>query len=146
LRHWLLVELHGYDAQRVEPTLISGRSLEAHSPTDRLPWRAVGAHPDDPAINWIEANGPSERFFHPRNGRWRRRWQRCLSRFLANEVAELVRVVGPGVEVAPDLLAWQSPQNGSRFGKARLDQLWRPDRIRSRIGPIAIGAIKTAVH
>src|SRR5690606_10901007 len=121
---------------------MGGGTLETNVAADDLPAPAMGLHPDDLAVDRFESHGPAQRFLHPADGSggWRKPHWFWL---LADQVAELVEIIGPGVEVSLPPARRQPLQHGSSFSEALLDQLGRPDQV----AVIATaGSVKTAVH
>src|SRR5690606_15105387 len=53
-RHRLAVQSYGDHAKRIEPALMGGGALQPDGPADGLPAHAVGAQPDDPAVDGVE--------------------------------------------------------------------------------------------
>src|SRR5690606_5852266 len=122
--------------------LMGGRTLETNVAADDLPAPAMGLHPDDLAVDRFEPHGPAQRFLHPADGSggWRKpHWFRLL----ADQVAELVEIIGPGVEVSLPPARRQPLQDCCSFNEPLLDQLRCPDQIAA----IAVaGSVRTAVH
>src|SRR5690554_5530419 len=52
-------------AERIEPVLVRRRPLQSDGPADGFPSLAVGAQPDDLAVDRIEPHRPAERLLHP---------------------------------------------------------------------------------
>src|SRR5690606_16010532 len=86
-------------AERIEPVLVGGGALQPDGPADGLPALAEDPHPDDLAVDAVEAGSPSQSLLHAAD-RCGRRQRTHRPGLLAHQITELVDDPRPEIAVA----------------------------------------------